>query len=467
MTVAVGVAMLAMLAPVLAAAVNLSPEVVGRLVVIDDRTVDGLVARQVAGALGGLVVGGTEAESGRPLIVLVDMPQAGTRVLASPASPFFAVNPDGNMVAYWRTVATEDQAAMGELVAADLASGSVASLSPPQVLAGGGSLVWPLPSNLVYAAPKPQGEGKVGVVWRLDVGSGRSYALLSVAAGAGVGRVFPGPSTDRALYVNGAQAWSVPLTGAAPETTSADKVLRRQPGGKGWLVLGAAVQLRNDAGVAATLNLRATDAAWAPGGDAVLLAAGPKLYAAPADLSFARELRGFAGKLHEFVCPSWREGLAEGVAGCLAGRPTVHLFALGTETVEVTLHFPMRQAPRVGTRTWIATEFRQLSDGSRKPKWPSLKGCFVVRRVEKSADGVTVEAENLGTQGGEVERLRDPKAKAPDVSQIATTVAGRRIVWVQRFNVPARRDAAAWIYQMPALGELRKIHVERRRLDAP
>jgi hypothetical protein len=127
----------------------------------------------------------------------------------------------------------------------------------------------------------------------------------------------------------------------------------------------------------------------------------------------------------------------------------------------------MKQAPRVGTRTWVATSFRHLADGTMKPNWPSLKGCFIVRSVHKGADGVTVEAENQGTQGGEVERLRDPKAKASEPSQIATTVAGRRVVWVQRFEVAARRDASAWIYQLPALGKIESIKVERRRLDAP
>jgi hypothetical protein len=260
----------------------------------------------------------------------------------------------------------------------------------------------------------------------------------------------------------------VPITGAAPEAVAVDKVLRRQPGGKLWLKLGPLVELHNDQGVTASLGLRATDAAWAPGGGGVLLAAGPKLCAAPADLSFVRELKGLAGLTHEFVVPMWREGMAEGVVGDLAGRPSVHLFALGTETVDVTLHFAMKQAPRVGTRTWIATSWRKLTDGSLKPNWPSLKGCFVVRSVRKdSGGGVTVEAENTGTQGGEVERLRDPKAKAPDPSQIATTVAGRRVVWVQRFEIAARKDALAWIYQMPSLGKIETIKVERRRLDAP
>ncbi len=467
MTVAATVAMVATTLAPGWAGVELTADSIARLVVMDDRAVDGLVARQVADAMGGVVVGGTEAASGRPLIMLVDIGQGGTRALPSPASPYFAVSPDGTMVAYWRSVATEEGAAMGELVAADLASGSATSLSPPQVLAGGGSVVWPLPSNLVYVAARPQGDGKIGVLWRLDVGSGRSYCLLTAAAGAGVGRVWPGPTADKTLYTCGAQSLAVPVTGATADAIGADQVLRRQPGGKAWLKLGPLVELHNDTGVAASLGLRATDAAWAPGGAAIMLAAGPKLCVAPADLSFVRELKGFAGETHEFVVPVWREGVAEGIAGDLAGRPSVHLFALGTETVAVTLHFNMKQALRVGTRTWIATSFRHLADGTLKPNWPSLKGCFVVRSVQKVADGVTVEAENQGTQGGELERLRDPKAKAPEPSQITTTVAGRRVVWVQRFEIAARRDARAWIYQLPALGELRKIKVERRRLDAP
>lgn len=448
--------------------VQLSPGVVARLSVVDDRTIDGVIVRQVAEAAGGVVVGGEEVSSGRFLIMALDAPAAKTQAFASPAAPWFALNPSADAIAYWRLVPTEDPVRMAELVAVDLSSGTTQSLYGPTMLPEGGMLVWPLPGNLVFAVSRPLPDGEFGVLWRLDVATGRSVCLLKKAALVRSGRVYPGASADTVVFADGAEVLSVPVTGAQPLPTDLWAALYTRPGGKSWLVLEPRVTLRGEETTGPQLNFAGTDAAWAPGGAACLIAAGGKLFAVPADLSFARKLLGWRGNPREFTRPLWKESLADAVVGAWGPVPAVHLFSLGTETVEASVFFPDSRPPPAGAKVWVARDFVLDAQGRPiKPAWQTLKACLIVRSSAPEGEGVRVKCENYGLEPGVVDRLAAAGAQPTDLSELATTRAGKKIVWLRRWTVAARRDLRAWIDGIPVLGSLWQISVELRRLDAP
>lgn len=446
---------------------GLSAEVVARLTVVDDRAVEGVVVRQVAEAAGGVVVGGSEANTGRFLIMLLDTSAATAQVLPSPAAPYFAVNPTGDALAYWRSVPTEESVPVAELVAVELGSGAARPLYGPTVLPAGGRLVWPLPANIVFAVTRQLPDGQFGVLWRLDVATGRSVCLLKKTQVAGVGGVYRGQSPDTVIFADGAEALTVPITGAEPSQTDLWAGLYPRPGGKSWLVLEPRVALRGEGG-GPSLDFPGTDAAWAPGGAACLIAAGGKLFVAPADLSFARKLLGWRGNPREFTCPLWRESLADAVVGAWGPTPAVYLFSLGTETVEVEVLLAGSQPPPAGAKAWVARDFLFDAKGTPvKPNWSTLKACLLVRSSTPRDDGVLLRCENHGIEPGVVERLCAPGARPADLAEIVTTRAGRKTVWLRRWSVAARRDLRVWIDGVPVLGTLGKIAVELRRLDTP
>jgi hypothetical protein len=447
----------------------LSKEGVGSLVVMQERVVEGVLAHQLAGVGAAVAVGGVEGGTQKPLILIIDGPAPWPRSLPQAAAPYFAVSPDGREIAYWRQCPVEEAENVAELVAVDLWQNTSRSLSPPQVIGDGGSLVWPLPSNLVFAAIRPMPSGNWGMVWRLDVGSGRTFCLLERPAGTTVGKLhLVAGGKEEVAYADPLGALLVPVTGADPIPTQLEPVLWRRPGDESWLVLTPRVELRTPAGTRSFVELRANTAAWAPGGTAALLAAKGKLYVAPADLSFARELVGWQSEPQEFVHLLWRPNVVEGVAATLWPKPAIHLFALGTEYITATIVFPAKTIPAIGARVWVARDFQLAATGTPvEPIWPTLKACFSVVKAKATEGGVVVEAENVGTQPGVLERVcRDVRART-NVSEIATVVEGRRIVWVERYDAEPRTDLRAWIDGVPALGGLHTLHVERRRLDAP
>ncbi|MCX7597271.1 MAG: hypothetical protein N2512_00160 [Armatimonadetes bacterium] len=446
---------------------QLAPSDVARLVVVEDRTVDGVIARQVAEAAGGVIVGGEEDGSGRFLVMLLDAPSAKIRAFPSPAAPYFAINPSGESVAYWRLVPAEDPVRMAELVAADLRSGEVQPLSGPTMLPAGGRLVWPLPGNLVFALSRPLPDGQFGVLWRLDIATGRSVCLLSKTAAAGPGMVCRGASPDTVVFADSSGALSVPITGAESSPTDLWAALYPRPGSRSWLILEPRVTLGGEAS-GAQLHFAGTDAAWAPGGEACLVAGGGKLFAAPADLSFARKLLGWRSVPREFTCPLWKENLGEAVVGAWGPSPAIHLFSLGTETIEVSVFFPGSLAPQPGAKVWVARNFLFDAKGALvKPDWPTLKACLVVRWAMPEGDGVRVRCENYGLEPGVIDRLAAPDAQPADFSELATTRAGKKTVWLRRWSLPARTDLRAWVDGLPVLGTLGEVTVELRRLDAP
>jgi hypothetical protein len=449
-------------------AVVLSPEVLRRLVVVQDFVLPGLVVKQVGEAKAGLVVGACEATSQRPAVLVFDGPGAPISALAQPAAPYFAIHPSGAQVAYWRAVPVAESGPMAELVAVTLATGTQQPLSPPQRLGDGGSLCWPLPSNVIFVAPRLLPDGTQGMVWRFDLATACAYCLLSVPPGARAGVVTASPDPGVVMYVEATGAWRLPLTGLPAQPAQAGEALWRAPGGQAYLSLEPKVELRANGMVKAALPLPATAAAWAPSGAAVLLAARGGLYVAPADFSFVRQLTGLTAEAADFVHPFWRACLCEAATGSLRPRPQLHLFSLGTEQLTATIFFPCTAAPQLGAKVWVARDFERDAGGAVvKPKWPTLKACLSVTRSHVSDGGLMVEAVNSGVQGGEVQRLAVPGASAGNLSQIATTIAGRRVLWVERYDLRPRSDLRAWISGLPALGELRTLHIEHRHLDAP
>ncbi len=446
----------------------LSNDVLGRLVVMQDRVFEGVMVRQLAPVGLAVGVGGVDESARRSMILLLDAPPGWPPSLPQAATPYFALSPDGRQVAYWRHCPVEGAEQMGELVALDLWSGDIASLSPPQVLGDGGGLCWPLPSNLVFSAARPLPSGNWGLVWRLDVGSGQSFCLLERPPGTAAGRLYPSAAPHEVLYADALGAVVLPVTGAESSATDLGPVLWRHPGGESWLSLSPRVELHTTAGVAASLDLRGNAAAWAPGGAAAMIAAGGKLHVAPADLSFSRELTGWAGRPEEFTHLLWRGTVAEAAAATLAPRPALHLFALGTEHVTASIFFPAQGMPELGARVWIARDFEVTATGAPiKPLWPTLKACFSVVRAQPMGAGVLVEAQNSGTQAGVLERVVPPNCARSSESEIATMVGGKRVVWVERWELAGRGDVRGWIDGVPALGIVRALRVERRRLDAP
>ena len=446
---------------------GLSAESVARLTVMDDRIVNGIIARQVAEAVGGVVVGGSEGSSGRFLIMLLNTPAATTQVLPSPAAPYFAVSPNGDAVAYWRSVPAEDPVPMAELVTVEVASGVARSLCGPMMLSGSGRLVWPLPGNIVFAVSRPLPDGQFGVLWRLDVGTGRVVCLLKRMHPSGVGKVYAGDSPDTVVFVDEGEALAVPITGAEHSPTDLWAALYPRPGGRAWLVLEPRVTLRGE-GAGPALRFAGTDAAWAPDGTACLIAAGGKLFAAPADLAFARKLLGWHGAPREFTCPLWRQTLGDAVVGVWGPAPALHLFSLATETVEVSVAFATSRTPPAGAKVWVARDFLFDATGTPlKPNWATLKACLVVRSSAPQADGVVLQCVNCGLEPGVVERLTAPGAQQTEFSEIVTARAGKKTVWLRRWKVEARRDLRAWVEGLPVWGSLDKISVELRRIDAP
>ncbi len=460
---------LAHLAAAALSATTLGPDTIGRLVVADDRVVPNVLVEQLADWAGAVVVGATEPVSGRPLIVLIDAPSGLPPALPAPAAPYFALSPDGRRLAYWRFVPTAEGNDCAQLVALSLADGTFSVLSPPQLITAGGSLCWPTPSNVVFTAVRPLPDGRAGLVWRLDLGTGASYCLFSRAQATRAGRVWPTGDPTTVGYVDMLGAALVPITGSEPQPADAAQVLWRRPGTETWLALKPRVSLQPPQPDAHELPFSATSAAWAPGGAAVLLAARGSLFAAPADLSFARKLTGWSGPASDFTRLLWRPSLVDIAVACLGPKPALHLASLATETLTATIFFPTQSPPpEMGTRVWIALDFQRNEFGAIvKPKWETLKACFAVTAARHSHGGLLVEAENVGKQGGELERLRASASAAGSVSEIATVVRGRRIVWVRRYSVAPRQDLRAWIDGLPALGQLRSLQVEVRRLDAP
>ena len=198
------------------------------------------------------------------------------------------------------------------------------------------------------------------------------------------------------------------------------------------------------------------------------MAARGGLYIAPADLSFTRLLTGWKAPAREFIRILWRKNVAEVAAANLSPSPGLHIFALGTETVLADIFFATQKPPPAGARVWLALDF-ELDEFGRiiKPVWATLKACFRVIASRHVEGGVVVEAENAGLQGGVVERLKAAGTASQQVSEVATATGGRRVVWLERFEVIPRRDVRGWIDGVGALGKLLTIRVERRRLDAP
>lgn len=446
----------------------LTSDVVGRLVVMQDRVAEGLMARQLLEFGPAVVVGGEEAGSGLPFVLLLDAPGSWLKALPDPAAPYVAVSPDGRRLAYWRRVQVQETADMAQIVAVDPASGRFQTLSPPQLFLPGGVLHWPMASNVVFTASRPLPSGRAGVVWRLDVATGQTFCLVERPAGTLPGRLLASDQADEVIYTDSHGTLAVPITGAEPRQVDIERLLWRRPGADQWLCLAPRVELRGPNGTVAALPLRATHAAWAAGGMAVMLSARGRLFVAPGDLSFVRQLCGFEGQPREFTRVLWRRNIAEIACATLAPSPAVHLASLGVELVAASIFFPVTAQPQPGSKIWIALGFERDEFGQVvKPRWPTLKACFTVTASQQSEGGVLVEAENAGLQGGVVERIAMPPASPTGLSEIATSVSGRRVVWVQRYDVAPRHDLRAWIDGVPALGQLRSIHVERRRIDAP
>lgn len=446
----------------------LSGDIVGRLVVMQDRVINGVLVEQLTQV--GLAVGAgcTEPGEQRPLVLLLDAPLGWPPALPQAATPYFALSPDGGRLAYWRYCPVQETETVGELVTLDLNSGAKTSLTPPQVLGQGGSLLWPLPSNLVFCAPRPLPDGNWGMVWRLDLGTGQTFCLLERPAGTTPGRLYPVASSEDVAYADALGSVIAPLTGAQARPVDLPRLLWANPAGDSWLNLAPRVELWTPVGPGPSLDLRATAAAWAPGGAAVLLASGGKLYVAPSDLSFARELTGWVGSPQEFIQLVWRASSAEGAAATLAPVPALHLFTLGTEHLSATFFFGASVLPRTGEKIWIARDFQLSAQGvPLKPIWPTLKACFAVARARPAEGGVIVDAENIGNQAGVLERVATERSPLANLSEIATVIGGRRVVWVERYDLAGRSDLRGWIDGVPALGVLKSLHVERRRLDAP
>ncbi|MBC7289193.1 MAG: hypothetical protein H5T86_14375, partial [Armatimonadetes bacterium] len=282
-----------------------------------------------------------------------------------PAAPYFAISPDARQIVYWRVVPTAEDVVCGQLVSVRLNDGRMAVLSAPQVIGRSGSLCWPAPSNIVFTALRPLPDGRIGLVWRFDVGTGAASCIFSREQAAEAGRVYATDSPTEVGYVDPQGAVRVPITGEEPALSSVWEVLYRRPGSSEWLELEPQVTLRGGTAGTPVLPMRATRAAWAPGGAAVLLASSGRLFAAPGDLSFARQLTGWRGEAAEFNRLLWRRTVADVVAGTLSPVPALHLASLATQTLVATIFFPTQSSlPELGARVWIARDFERNEFGA-------------------------------------------------------------------------------------------------------
>ncbi len=450
--------------------VPLDEAAVAQLFVMEDRIVPGLVVDQVAAFGPGLVVGGRTAVKGEPIILVVDVPGSPVASLARAACPYFAISPDGRRVVYWRRVeASGTGQPVAELVVVEISTGKAEVVSAPLTLPRGGRLLWPLPSNIVYAVPRQIAHGVWAVVWRHDIGVQQSFAILRLNAAMPAGELSPAEDAGHVIFRAGGVAWKVPLTGARAERLDFMPFLQR-PGAEQWLALRPRVELRSKAGEAlAHLPFAASCAAWAPTGEAVALASKGKLWVAPASLEFARQLCGWAGGAEEFTAVLWRDTVVDMACGAMAPEPALHMAALGLRRIELTVLFPANVPVRQGQRMWIAGKFVRDKQGRiLKPDWPTVKACFQVLGAEPAAGGIAVRAVNVGAQAGVLERICEKAGLPENARQVAGSAGGRRVVWVRRYSLKPREDLRAWVNTSRKwLGELRAVEVEERRLDAP
>lgn len=407
----------------------------------------------------GLVLGGWERWPEAPA-VLVAPHGARTVALERPASPQFALSPDGKQIAYW--VATGG--GWCQLGVTAVTGGPPKYVGEPLRIGPAMHLAWPSQYTLL-ALLQDGGDCTANAI---NIAAGSSRPLVQVQGGQWT-RLRHWPGWDPvAVWVGDSKKCFRLSASARSEEISADFDYDRPGPDAGVFSYYDPQGALSLGGLTGTAPLKLSDQAggscWAPDGAMLMYGLPKTLMCVWASTGEQRAVAGSAlGRAGlEGAAPSgmlwspdggvvvyWRPGGATG---------QIYRARLGLEEIVLRIRYEPETEVTIGQPVWVARKLYFDEKGRvKEPVWATLKGQFAVRKLMRGPQETIVEAVNVGGQAGVLERIAGSAQSATAASE------GNRSGQVDLKPLPGQY---AWLQGTHWAGEPIGIEVRRVSLGA-
>lgn len=420
-----------------------------------------------------VIAGGWLEWPNAPLVALLPNDVQVMQAAAQACSPRFAVSPDGQRVAFWKRVRVGQQD-RGELTVAHLDNQMVTTLGEPVPISESMHLAWLPNGPIVYATEDPQ--RPVGVLYALDLAGGRPRKLLelhdgqwrNLQPGPGAGQVtaqWAGTSLS-GYVVNCLPGETVPPVGSAVVNTAPDGTSKTlEVDAQGSLILG----LSDTEGVVVDRGVRA--ACWRTDGTAILYVKDQEVFVVGPSGTEPRALAKLGSQdANVFLrgCAWAPDGVSVAYWGAAGSGGRAWRASLGQERISARLMFAKDAPVKADTRVWVVGKLqRDVMGNIVEPVWSTLKGCFTVRRILRTPEGILAEAQNSGSQSGLIERLSPgtPTGEGAD-GHINIGIAGQTAAtWSRTSTLKFRDGLVGWLEKTRYVGQPETLTVERQMLQ--
>lgn len=400
----------------------------------------------------GVVIGGWERWPHVPAIIVCAEPAAKVS-LDSPATPHFAMSPDGEMIAYW--VATGN--GWCQLALTAVRNGARRYVGDPVKAGPAMHLAWP--SQYTLVALMQDGEDCTAVA--INTATGARRPMVQVRGGQWVRlRQWLGWDPVAVWAGNEKRCFRLSLTGRPEEVSPDFDDERPSPDSALYCFFDADASLWLG-GLPSLAPVRLAQsvgaACWSPDGSLLAYASNVGMWCAWPPTQERRQIVGTVldGGGPNSPVPlgmSWAPDGSEILYWRAAGQAgQVRRVQLGLEEVTIRVRYPKDARPQPGQQVWVASKLHFDSSGRvKEPVWKTLKGQFLVRRILPGVDGAIAEAVSIGTQARVLSRISKP---GPEAARTAS-----------RAELAPLPGLFAWVQGTQWAGELVGVEVRRAPL---
>lgn len=417
-----------------------------------------------------LAVGGWLEWPQAPVVALLPNDIPALQAASQPASPRFALSPEGRRLAFWKRVRVGQQD-KAELNVINLDAGMVNVLGQAVDLCDALHLVW-LPGDvLVYAVE--DAVKATAVLWAFPLAAGKAQKVLELRE-ASWRQLMPGATPAEVwAQVTGGPMYAVNVqTGDYQARSRATLAIPSPDGSRRSLEIDAElnliVSLSETEGVIVDRGVRAAN--WRPDGRAILYVKDHEVCLSGPDGSGSRVLVSLADKADRAFlrgCLWSPDGtqIAYWAVGGGSGRSW--RATLGLEQITGRFRFGRSAPAKAGDRVWVVGTYQRDNEGAIiEPVWSTLKACFEITRILRTPEGVVVEAKNIGAQGGVLDRIAgETISTGDDTGHIRIGVeGGPAATWNRASTMKFRPGLSGWLEKTPYAGETLSLNVERQTL---
>ncbi|MEN6401440.1 MAG: hypothetical protein ABFD94_05800, partial [Armatimonadia bacterium] len=141
---------------------------------------------------------------------------------------------------------------------------------------------------------------------------------------------------------------------------------------------------------------------------------------------------------------------------------------LGQERISARFVFPKDAPVKADTRVWVVGKLqRDVMGNIVEPVWSTLKGCFTVRRILRTPEGIIAEVQNTGSQSGLIGRLSSGTPVGDTAGgHINIGIAGQTAAtWSRTSTLKFREGLVGWLEKTRYIGQPETLTVERQMLQ--